>query len=136
MDDDSWPLSDYDEAMRQDLISPPALPELDTGPYDAWYKVNADRSCEDFIYADDNEWLRRRGYVMWDRSRLQLELKFFDHQPCKDAPEEDDIAPLLSEEDVEHSYKRRSEIWRKGGRGWWSKDDESHIVWPSGGWID
>ena len=32
-------------------------------------------------------------------------------------------------EDIVYSYHRRTEIWEQGGRGWWSKDDESHIVW-------
>jgi hypothetical protein len=30
----------------------------------------------------------------------------------------------------EASLQRRSEIYRSGGRGWWSFEDESKVIWP------
>lgn len=30
------------------------------------------------------------------------------------------------------SHKRREKIYRAGGRGWWSFEDKSRIVWPDG----
>jgi hypothetical protein len=31
------------------------------------------------------------------------------------------------------SFEERSEIWARGGRGWWSEDDLSKIIWPATG---
>lgn len=31
------------------------------------------------------------------------------------------------------SFLQRSKIWRKGGRGYWSKGDTSRIVWTESG---
>lgn len=33
-------------------------------------------------------------------------------------------------EAMKDSFSRRSEIWFKGGRGWWSPDEESRVDWP------
>ena len=35
-----------------------------------------------------------------------------------------------AEREMEKSQERRSEIWLRGGRGWWSKHDESKVVYP------
>jgi hypothetical protein len=33
---------------------------------------------------------------------------------------------------IEESKKRRTEIFKAGGRGWWSENDESKVVWEEG----
>ncbi|KAF3483340.1 uncharacterized protein GIQ15_02664 [Arthroderma uncinatum] len=130
------PLSDYDEVTKQALIAPPALDDPDPGPRDIWYWVHAEDTFEEFIYSDRHRYLRRRGYVLWDVSRLRQEWKFLDGHyadPPDEALEPLDDKPKLthSMEEMRDSWKQRSKIYAAGGRGWWSKDDESKVVYPT-----
>jgi len=66
---------------------------------------------------------------MWDRGTLE-EMGIFED-------DWDELGRALWREMVsrelrEASHKRREEIYRAGGRGWWSFEDESRIVWPDG----
>ena len=40
------------------------------------------------------------------------------------------------ESEMQKSFKARHKIWKRGGRGWWSEEDESRVVWPPGGPIE
>ncbi|KAI8713870.1 hypothetical protein NCS52_01232900 [Fusarium sp. LHS14.1] len=57
---------------------------------------------------------QRWGYVFWDEARLEK----------LGALTQDGLVKLMA------ARARRSEIWRQGGSGWWSQDDESKVVWP------
>jgi len=49
--------------------------------------------------------------------------------------DEDGRAPYIEARSMElrvASQKRREQIHFNGGRGWWSFDDESKIIWPGG----
>lgn len=72
------------------------------------------------------------GYVFWDEARLEK----------LGALTQDGLAKLTAPTDPLEAYRelennqlqalgtRRSEIWKQGGSGWWSQDDESKVVWP------
>lgn len=74
----------------------------------------------------------RWGYVFWDEARLEK----------LGALTQDGLAKLTAPTDPLEAYRelennqlqalrtRRSEIWKQGGSGWWSQDDESKVVWP------
>ncbi|KAK2757966.1 hypothetical protein FQN54_004372 [Arachnomyces sp. PD_36] len=128
-DDVRRPLSHYDENQKKALASKSSIEDPDPGPFNAWYWAHARDYRQGFFCEREHMLLRERGYVMWDQWRL-LEWNLFG----KPFEEEDYPYPVdhLTEErqeEVEESWDIRREIFRNGGRGWWSKDDESKIVW-------
>ncbi|KAF4823314.1 hypothetical protein CGCSCA5_v001785 [Colletotrichum siamense] len=70
----------------------------------------------------DVEWVGRR------RIRTTKEGLF---SPVLRKDKDCDIGPRLKE--MRESFVERSKIWKKGGRGYWSKGDTSHIVWSESG---
>ena len=83
--------------------------------------------------------IRQRGYIMFDINRIEgwniLDHSFdqtLSYKSCcfSSLP--------LSEERAEHqrrydemleSFDERYKIYKNGGRGWWSKEDTSRVVW-------
>ena len=80
--------------------------------------------------------LRRKGYVFWDLVQLEksglLEKPFTDLELMNTTYDDDLIGEGTDNDDMEDSYKRRHRIWKRGGRGWWSHDDETRVEWPGG----
>lgn len=77
--------------------------------------------------------LRKRGYVMWDHSRL-VNWGFFRFQwhpaPREDSDSNDDGRDAFREAVMMIlSWQRRRVLYDRGARGWWSEDDESKLVW-------
>ncbi|CAG9972544.1 unnamed protein product [Clonostachys byssicola] len=114
----------------------PFYQDPDHGPAQAFESVRPqDVSTWDDRYRYIRNY-RHRGYVFWDETRLQKH-GFFDAgwETVKTLEPEagylDWQIPKasMSTETLEMSRKRRDEIWRKGGRGWWSFDDESKVVY-------
>lgn len=98
----------------------------DRGPYEAWRNLHADSTLLVSLMLDDDDWLRGRAYVFWDRDRLQ---KQFEDGFGKDPGRQ----PAYTDQDYEdmlESFNERSKIWQKGGTGYWARGDASRIVWP------
>jgi len=107
----------------------PANEDTDRGPYEAWRAANSDRWLEDSCMFSEAAWLRERAYVFWDADRLR------SWQPGGFGDDPGDCPRECTEEEVDEmreSFRERSKIWQKGGRGYWSWDDTSRIVWPVG----
>lgn len=125
-------LSEYDEEKKKYMLKGVA-DEPDPGPPSAWYWLYQDCCEGNFFYDYHCKPMRKRGYVMWDYSRLVNEWGFFG-KACQQILEElcDSIpsTPIRNIEEINYSYDRREEIYISGGRGWWSADDESKIIWP------
>ncbi len=104
--------------------------EPDTGPENAWRWAHNSFSTVSLGQTDgDYHQVREWGYVMWDQVRLN-EGDIFN----KPLPEREDDSKKEAEEQEEmcKSWKRRSFIHLAGGRGWWSWEDESKVLWPKG----
>ena len=121
--------------LNVDHFSTESSMSSDKGPEEAWRWANIIEmqwsSCE------PRRTLRKRGYVMWDFARL-AEWGLLD-EDFTSIPHEDDGADLMLSrriDELHDSCKARREIWDRGGRGWWSPEDESRIVWPPGGPIE
>lgn len=84
-----------------------------------------------FVKSEARLTLREWAYVRWDRSTLESVVNFQEdwEEPLGSSPTED-VARRLDQQ--EESRKRRRDIFRKGGRGWWSFEDESKVVWGVG----
>jgi hypothetical protein len=125
--DGDW-LEDYsDDQLAR--ITASFFPDSDTGPVEAWVWAHKEESGRQFINTPIRQPLREWGYVMWDRARLH-EWKVFQTPwgPPDDYPPTTEVLECHAERET--SLQRRSEIYRSGGRGWWSFEDESKVVWP------
>ncbi|KAJ4203155.1 hypothetical protein NW767_005265 [Fusarium falciforme] len=94
-------------------------------------KLSPDKKAQEISTLEFQSY-QRWGYVFWDEARLEK----------LGALTQDGLAKLTAPTDPLEAYRelennqlqalrtRRSEIWKQGGSGWWSQDDESKVVWP------
>ncbi|KAL9093593.1 MAG: hypothetical protein Q9165_003988 [Trypethelium subeluteriae] len=109
----------------------------DNGPEKSWglAHCNNRNCCPCYFYAEKDYDLRARGYCFWDRERIET-WGVSTESGIRDIVRErdvftDEIEHYLSVREATQTWGIRKEIWDQGGRGWWSKDDESKIEWPS-----
>lgn len=109
--------------------------DTDFGPSDAWGWTQEDRFTNPAVSWYQNEDLRGWGYVLWDRRRLD-EWDAMHYIRSEKRPKDLDYewGKTQNTENMEESWKRRAVIHLAGGRGWWSADDESQVVWKKGAW--
>ncbi|KAK8034858.1 hypothetical protein PG993_009853 [Apiospora rasikravindrae] len=123
-------LTPDDDVLR---LKQPYFPESDPGPADAWRWAHQEESWAHWVYQENRRDLRRWGYVMWDRPRLESVDVFW--QPWDDtyysinAAREQQVA-AQRRAGLHESWERREWIWKHGGCGWWSWDDESKVRYP------
>ena len=117
--DDGIALEDYTPGDESLTIPPPFFADPDAGPEEVWRWAHQDASRSQFINSP---------------GKSQLDhLMIFDQpweEPLPEAPSNDN---LRRTEQRLSSIQRRGQICMGGGRGWWSFDDESRVVWPFGG---
>ena len=65
---------------------------------------------------------------MWDYTRLVQEWDLFT-KPYDEGYDPPSAVSSWSIEDIKYSYERREEIFEAGGMAWWSRDDESKVVY-------
>ncbi|KAI9739807.1 MAG: hypothetical protein M1834_006528 [Cirrosporium novae-zelandiae] len=121
--DDSVYLEEYTTDDELSQIRSPFFQDPDTGPADVWRWAHQEESC------DLRQPLREWAYVMWNRSRLD-QMNIFQtpwDEPAELTPTHGDVQ---QRDQRQASLDWRSEIYWGGGRGWWSFEDESRIVWP------
>ncbi|KAK6599905.1 hypothetical protein H4I96_07231 [Botrytis cinerea] len=99
----------------------------DKGPELVWRWAHQSCGSVDFVLCDKHRFEREWGYVMWDYSRI-LELGVTESEWERTDDAENNKGSRPSRE----SMDRREKIYRTGGRGWWSAEDESKVVWPDG----
>ena len=121
------------ESYEED-VSPRLSLDDNSGPEKAWRCVFTDSTS--ITYRSRiayRKTLRKRGYVMWDYSRL-LQWGFLDHEWHELPPEPpvDNLEYNRREAQRVQSFDARVAIWYRGGRGWWNPGDESRITWPPG----
>ncbi|KAK2748553.1 hypothetical protein FQN57_000688 [Myotisia sp. PD_48] len=116
----------------------------DFGPYWVWkaaHQKSGGKKNRDFGYVAyspqksrkklamklENWHFRYAAYVTWDLSRVENwagGIRIFSKFPVPG------IATLGDVEDEASSFRRRDKIFLAGGRGWWSKNDETKVVYP------
>jgi len=104
--------------------------DKDIGPFQVWRWAYAD-STKAFLYFGDGKGkLREFGYVMWDIARLAQQSLFGYHWDRYPGPivRRQEYDRLNRE--MQNSFRERSKVWQRGGRGWWSSGDESRVQWP------
>ncbi|KAI9839078.1 MAG: hypothetical protein M1837_002255 [Sclerophora amabilis] len=124
-------LADWTSDEKALLINKPSVNDLDEGPRAAWWWTHEHNSRAMFVASVHHRVLRERGYVMWDRARL-CRWGFFTGSWAPPPRRLGREAFERRDDEILESFRERSLIWRVGGKGWWSKDDYSHIKWPKG----
>ncbi|KAM3065460.1 hypothetical protein ACMFMG_011652 [Clarireedia jacksonii] len=127
--EDEWYwLEDYSEEDDDNFIKKPVwCDDEDKGPELVWRWAHQSCNSTNFVLCDKHRFEREWGYVVWDYSRI-LELGVMENEweRTDDAENDKGSRPLRE------SMERRETIYRAGGRGWWSAEDESKVVWPDG----
>jgi hypothetical protein len=124
--DDDATLAEYTDKDLAVLFPDPDKEDDDKGPFEAWRVAYKDLSRSAWVMLG-NTGLRERAYVLWDQDRL---LRYNMLELFENAPK--DLELLTAEDGYDNmleSFEERSNIWQEGGRGYWSADDKSRIVW-------
>ncbi|KAK3299797.1 uncharacterized protein B0H64DRAFT_1269 [Chaetomium fimeti] len=107
-----------------------------SAPFRIWRASHEDCWRQDVIAHADHTWLRRCGYVFWDFSeatvtddQLKLIISRARQKAWLDRFRRND-GELKRK--MKRSRKERAEIYKRGGRGYWSEGDLSQIVWTEG----
>lgn len=97
----------------------------DPGPAEAFvclYPARFNPRYRDTLY----KW----GYVMWNQDRIRNLAHFSYSGPNANFNPSGVYPTIVSTlSSLETSWKRRTEIYYKGGRGWWDSGDESRVIW-------
>jgi len=131
------PFSEYSPVERDAILNHPCPADSDKGPRDAWLWAHQDSECHNLYNAryERHAYLRKCGYVMWDAVRWRdwglLDTEWDD---CRVEVQERENLPqdITSFVEVQESWKVRSQIHARGGKGWWAPGDLSRVVWRSG----
>ncbi|KAH9884417.1 hypothetical protein F4778DRAFT_762890 [Xylariomycetidae sp. FL2044] len=132
LNDSLMDLALRDANDRPDLFeAAPFFEEKDKGPQSIWRVSCFQSGWEDQDHAqlaiyDDLHWGHRHwGYIMWDRQRL-------DDIGAFEVPwelQDDRTGAEPTREEMQESWRARSEVYDRGGRGWWAPGDESRLEW-------
>ncbi|GAW17364.1 hypothetical protein ANO14919_068210 [Xylariales sp. No.14919] len=135
--DEQASVSNYENSRDYTLkVRCPYFEDPDNGPFGIWKWADESASLRRSVYQRGQAKLRKRGYVMWDRARLDT-LPIFrgKWQPPVFSPfgrslPDDAVGEV--DEGWASSWRERSRIYNEQGRGWWDFGDESKIVWTRG----
>lgn len=132
--DNVW-LEDLTSDSELLQLRPPYYADPDRGPMDVWRWGHQEESWGSWVYREDRSSLRQWGYVMWDKSRLQMTGIF--EKPWEDT--RDPQEQLLEQQEatrqeayMRNSWDQRQRVARQGGAGWWCLGDESKLKWAKG----
>lgn len=115
-----------EEELLYENVSRVTDEDPDQGPFNSWYAAHEGAPLYAVLMLHEHELLRDCAYVLWDWDRVEKYhlLKAFeklsDARPSPDEKEYDEM---------NESFHERSQIWQKGGSGYWSKGDTSGISW-------
>lgn len=122
------PLANLTEQERALYIKPQCFKDSDIGPAEAWRWAYMGETTSDQYFMPYQRPMRRFGYVMYDYDRLCSWPEF--HGPFKPASTYDREVRNRNHREMMDSWRKRSDLWLDGARGYWSDGDKSKLVWP------
>ena len=128
-------VSQHGEAMLNVTLNTHAgndlLEESDIGPFYAWQWAHQSLPDVRTYFDPSQRRLRSRGYVMWDKARLDKRTVTFSRSWRRHiATQEEESVQRLMRRHMLTGFAERFRIFRRGGRGWWSETDKSKVIWP------
>lgn len=129
---DDTTVAEFATGIVQGGFSPPMLEEHDAGPQEIWQWAHWEEEQWSWIYQPERDNLRRWGYVLWDKARLDATGIFRKPWENPDSPEDElekEHEAIRQQGWMQNSWERRERICLAGGLGWWSWGDESKIRW-------
>ena len=121
------PIAGLTEADRAALAKPMSALDPDKGPAEAWFWAYYRENMAQCYALGEQKQLRERGYVMFDYDRL-ARWEVFDQQ-FTSTIDRDSSEMKARHKEMHDSWRKRSKVWQNGGRGWWSEDDQSKLIW-------
>lgn len=122
-------LADLTDEQRGQSVRSAATADSDSGPLQAWYWAYQAEPASQMYFSPAQRKIRKEGYVFNDQVRLidwdPFQRPFIPMTDCEDSKESKEQRAQMR-----MSWHARSRIWSSGGRGWWSEDDQSKLVWP------
>ena len=104
--------------------------DTDSGPVKAWRWAYHHQNAVVGLASPDMRWLRQNGYIFFDSGRLQawgiLNTPYSTQYQLYAASQSSESHEAMK---LQRSFRERSEIFARGGRGWWSEGDQSRIRW-------
>lgn len=106
----------------------------DPGPETMW-RLSCPADGSSLAFFQDHDYIPRRwGYVLWDHERLcnlaqQGVIRL--SPPWEPAINRQVELPTPSQQEREASWRMRSSLYARGGRGWWAEGDESRVRWST-----
>lgn len=126
--------STEDKSLFNTLLSTlPFHSDPDPGPETIW-SLSRPQDGSSLALFQPHDWVSRRwGYVLWDHARLRdidrrgTALLSPLWEPAA-SPLPRPESPAWEEKEA--SWRMRSSLYARGGRGWWAEGDESKVQWP------
>ncbi|KAK2748554.1 hypothetical protein FQN57_000689 [Myotisia sp. PD_48] len=112
----------------------PCSVDRDRGPYKTWktaYALSDGRHAMWFQLRA----FRDAAYVMWDDARIERWDDGHGLGVFSSIPPLSNLSSIKAIEEQRQSFIRRDKLWMEGARGWWSRDDESKVVYNNGSTI-
>lgn len=99
-------------------------------PFQLWFYAHKWRDPRQWVYQPNNSYLRRCGYVIWDAPVIHPKRKPKHYIVLARRQDLIDfIEQTKAKERMRRSWEERAEIYKRGGRGYWSEGDLSKVVW-------
>ncbi|KAI2784300.1 hypothetical protein F4815DRAFT_455298 [Daldinia loculata] len=121
-------LNPYEGDGAAILKAPAFFLDEDSGAEQIW-KISLEYApSRHFAIYNELDWpYRECGYVFWDQERLQA---LGALKPAWKPAEQLAYNSTVDMEEMQSSWDERTSIYNRGGRGFWSKDDDTQVVWP------
>ncbi|KAL2132998.1 hypothetical protein VTI74DRAFT_3036 [Chaetomium olivicolor] len=106
-----------------------------SAPFRMWYEGQKPLRQPDVINYDLHSLLRRCGYVLWDHPPETAPLSDEELQERFTEAMRQGMLEWFSRNvgikkvNMENSWKERADIYKEGGRGYWSEGDLSRVTW-------
>lgn len=115
---------DWDMYVRS-----PFFKEPDSMAWNSWKVLHDQFSADHFVNSRWHLKVRSAGYVFWDWKRVDMH--FFKILMAESQFRKLTAREIQQREEAQESRKRRALIFARGGRGYWSFDDDTKVLFPN-----
>ncbi|KAI1773938.1 hypothetical protein F4818DRAFT_420286 [Hypoxylon cercidicola] len=126
-------LSEMDEEEKELVVNKPFYRDPDPGPASMWEWVYRDHIPSELVANSDMAVHRQWAFPFWNSSRLMAAGLLGDLEiPGPRNPNDPELEKYNTparQEFLEETRRERTDIWKRGGYGYWSHNDLSQVKW-------